>query len=383
MIPEKENGKKKKEQKEKKKRRMEVAEATMETTNKGSKRKTKELKKRKKGGGIKSALSNVELDILFERLGLNALNSLITKTLGEEINYIKVGEIKYAALHFKFHWIGARFKRVEKDVMEVLIFDSAPCEAVHYDIDKWLKKVQKTTGVNFNIKVKRVPRQVRGSNECGIHVLRNAICMDMSEESNKYLSLTELRGPLEELLSNYKKELKEKIIKMMRGQKNKGKLQIWGGRRNIEEEDSETEDDEEVLDIDFLLKEYPRTGNTYRLETMTLKELKEEINKTITKQNKPWQGLAIGTELRHRTMLDKCQNWIGKIDVERDDIAADTFLIARFLEEKVRNNWTSGTLQNYLGSLSAALRLLPLYRQGSPSIYTGERYRAAVKRAQI
>eukprot|EP00758_Cryptobia_borreli_P013857 Tbor_TRINITY_DN5872_c1_g1::TRINITY_DN5872_c1_g1_i1::g.7247::m.7247 len=227
--------------------------------------------------------------------------------------------------------------------------------------------------------MRNTPRQVRFSNECGIHVLRNALRVDMPEEVIKVKSLKYLRRPLEELSLFDCPELKKRIIMDMKGLEPFER--ITAGDNSIEETDTD-EDEEESIDMEALLKEYPRTGETYWLEKMSIKEFKREIERKKTAKNKPWQGLSKGTEERHRSLLDKCQKWLLREDLQREEMAVDTFLIAGFLKEKIQKSWTSGTLQNYLASLSAALRLLPLYRQGSSSIFTGERYRAAVTSAK-
>eukprot|EP00758_Cryptobia_borreli_P017439 Tbor_TRINITY_DN6191_c0_g1::TRINITY_DN6191_c0_g1_i5::g.22342::m.22342 len=286
------------------------------------------------------------------------------------------------------------FQRM-KNLIEVDIFDSAPCPSVHFEIGNWLKLVEKTIMIKINKRIRRVPKQVRGSNECGVHVLGNAVRFKLPEERTKCVSLHYLRKHLEELVKKRDTKLRDSIIREMKGiECIKGREEIEGGsvrdarvmmRDPVteEEDDSDADNEDEDIDVEAVLKDYPRTGESYRLEPISCLEMRAELSKMETRRNKSWQGVARGTENRHRVMLDKCVKWVGKRDPEREGIAMDTYLISCFLKEKVQKNWTYGTLLNYLASVSAALRLLPLYRQGSPSIYTGERFRAAVKNAKM
>eukprot|EP00758_Cryptobia_borreli_P015967 Tbor_TRINITY_DN6066_c0_g1::TRINITY_DN6066_c0_g1_i3::g.11026::m.11026 len=109
------------------------------------------------------------------------------------------------------------FEKKDKEVIEITIFDSAPCPSVHKEIERWLKTVEENIGVKIIKFVKKTPRQNRGSNECGIHVLRNCVRFDMPEEEIKVKSLKYLRKPLEKLLKSNCVQLKTLIIKDMRG----------------------------------------------------------------------------------------------------------------------------------------------------------------------
>eukprot|EP00758_Cryptobia_borreli_P010642 Tbor_TRINITY_DN5587_c0_g1::TRINITY_DN5587_c0_g1_i3::g.13439::m.13439 len=171
----------------------------------------------KRGGEIQDALSNDDLDSLFKQLGLKAYNSLLTKTRGEELKNLNINERFYGALHFKFHWIGAAFTRRSNSTLEVVIFDSAPCNDVHTEIKRWLKTVEQTVCLQIALRVRTTPRQVRFSNECGIHVLRNCVRFDMPEEEMKVKSLNYLRKPLEKLLITHCTRLKRAIIRDMKG----------------------------------------------------------------------------------------------------------------------------------------------------------------------
>eukprot|EP00758_Cryptobia_borreli_P014077 Tbor_TRINITY_DN5889_c1_g7::TRINITY_DN5889_c1_g7_i2::g.7312::m.7312 len=82
-------------------------------------------------------------------------------------------------------------------------------------------------------------------------------------------------------------------------------------------------------------------------------------------------------------MLKRINIWLEEDKVQREEMAVDTFIIAKFLKEKKIKNWTAGTLHTYLSSVTAALRAFPLYRQGGPSIYVGERFKAAIKSTKM
>eukprot|EP00758_Cryptobia_borreli_P014363 Tbor_TRINITY_DN5913_c1_g1::TRINITY_DN5913_c1_g1_i14::g.18457::m.18457 len=82
------------------------------------------------GGEILDALADDKMDELFKLLEINAFHSLLSKTKGQEIAKLKIGERKFAALHFNFHWIGSCFLRTEKKHVKVTIFDSAPHPAM-------------------------------------------------------------------------------------------------------------------------------------------------------------------------------------------------------------------------------------------------------------
>eukprot|EP00758_Cryptobia_borreli_P009154 Tbor_TRINITY_DN5452_c2_g2::TRINITY_DN5452_c2_g2_i2::g.24871::m.24871 len=114
-----------------------------------------------------------------------------------------------------------------------------------------------------------------------------------------------------------------------------------------EEDDSESED-EELTDINLWLEEYPRTGKSGKLENITFEQAKRELSRKETQENHQWRGVAIGTEKRHREMLNRCTRWMQDTRPNNMNIAVDRFIISRFIKEKREKNWTAGTLHAYL-----------------------------------
>eukprot|EP00758_Cryptobia_borreli_P008431 Tbor_TRINITY_DN5386_c1_g8::TRINITY_DN5386_c1_g8_i1::g.3941::m.3941 len=154
----KNNGEKEKDQVTIRKEKNIVAEAIMKQSDNKNKIGTEIKIHKTQGGQIAHALSNRDIDILFERLGLKSLDSLITKTNGEEIKELNIKERRYAALHFAYHWIGAVFYKLKENLIEVTIFDSAPSVVVHKEIEKWFKKVERKNGIEIRKKIKNTPK---------------------------------------------------------------------------------------------------------------------------------------------------------------------------------------------------------------------------------
>eukprot|EP00758_Cryptobia_borreli_P002568 Tbor_TRINITY_DN3126_c0_g1::TRINITY_DN3126_c0_g1_i1::g.14732::m.14732 len=123
-----------------------------------------------------------------------------------------------------------------------------------------------------------------------------------------------------------------------------------------EEEDDDDDDEENDENMNAWLKEFPRTGEPLYLENMKFQQAKEALLRNRTQVIPHWQGMTQGTEVRLRKMLNLCSRYLESYKGDYM-IAIDTFLLSKFLEDKVKCNWAASTFHTYISALSAALKM--------------------------
>ena len=101
-----------------------------------------------------------------------------------------------APLHIRHHWVLAIFSTLNNH-LRARVYDSAPSPVTRRDINGTLCRLH--AAVDFV----RVPKQPRGSCECGVHVILHAWrhFFDLGEltSANEFMPLGKIRARIQEL----------------------------------------------------------------------------------------------------------------------------------------------------------------------------------------
>lgn len=153
------------------------------------------------GGDWGDCLNDKEIDFVLSRFEIphtparmffDLKNNTITKERVLSL-LCKENGLCFAPVHVRHHWVLAVMKIENKNVLQTKIFDSAPSCIVKKDIEKMWKSLGLPHPA-FAI----CPRQARGTNECGLFAIVNALAVHTGCEGwfqKGIVSLADMRNP--------------------------------------------------------------------------------------------------------------------------------------------------------------------------------------------
>ena len=129
------------------------------------------------GGCVFGEIDSDELDAMLKYLGIAAVAATTAVDIRDSQFKWPLPEcpqLLYIPFWTRNHWI-----LLTRDGEQILsVFDSAPSKATCADVRFFVTQLQRFIGVS-RVRFEDCPKQPRGSNQCGVHVIANAVLVSM------------------------------------------------------------------------------------------------------------------------------------------------------------------------------------------------------------